>query len=217
MIKAVIFDLDGVLVTTDDCHYEAWKQMADEEGIVFNRQINERLRGVSRMDSLDIILENSKRIYSEEEKLALAKRKNDYYIEKISSLSEKDLLPGAYDTILALRNAGIPIAFGSSSKNTPTIIKRLKIDTLFDAVADGNDITHSKPHPEVFLLAAERLHVAPADCLVVEDADSGVEAGIRAGMQTLGMGAASKNPHASYRAESLADFDVLRLVQESMR
>ena len=185
MIKAVIFDLDGVIVSTDDCHYRAWKKMADEEGIYFDREINNRLRGVSRMTSLDIVLERADKEYSESEKLALAERKNNYYKELICELTPNDILPGAMETLEKLKENGIKIAIGSSSKNTPIILKQIGLDNFFDAVSDGNNVTHSKPDPEVFLKAAEMLKIAPEDCMIVEDADAGIEAGKRAGMKTL--------------------------------
>ena len=185
MIKAVIFDLDGVIVSTDDCHYEAWKKMADEEGIYFDKTINNRLRGVSRMESLEIVLERAEKEYSEEEKLQLAERKNGYYKEFITKLTPNDILPGAKENLEELRKNGIKIAIGSSSKNTPVILKQIGLDNYFDAVSDGNNITNSKPDPEVFLKAADMLGIPYAECMIVEDADAGIEAGKRAGMKTL--------------------------------
>lgn len=205
MIKGVIFDLDGVIVTTDNCHYLAWKRMADEEGIEFNRDINERLRGVSRMDSLQIILERAHQTYTEAEKQAMAERKNAVYVELIGKLTPADILPGALAVLDTLRKRGIKIAIGSSSRNTPLILKQIGLEQAFDAVADGNRIHHSKPDPEVFLLAASLLELAPSDCLVVEDADAGVEAALAGGMKVLGVGAAAHNPRATYRAASLED------------
>ena len=203
-IRGVIFDLDGVIVTTDDCHYRAWKRMADEEGIYFDRQINERLRGVSRMESLGIILERAQRAYSEEEKQSLATRKNAYYVDLIGSLTEADILPGALETLRYLKQRGIKVAIGSSSKNTPIILRQVGLTDAFDAVADGNGITHSKPDPEVFLLAARLLGLPPAKCLVVEDADAGVEAAVAGGMRALGVGSAAGNPAAAFHAPDLA-------------
>lgn len=208
MIQAVIFDLDGVLVTTDDCHYEAWLRMAREEGIYFDREINQRLRGVSRMESLEIILERANRAYTQEEKTALATRKNGYYVELIQHLDASSLLPGALETVKALRALGVKTAIGSSSKNAPAILKQVGLTTLFDAVADGNHIKHSKPAPDVFLLAAELLNMPPEACLVVEDADAGVEAAINAGMPVLAVGAAAGNEKAQLRAATLQDFDL---------
>nr|MCR4719517.1 beta-phosphoglucomutase [Bacillota bacterium] len=185
MIKAVIFDLDGVIISTDDCHYEAWKKLADEEGIYFDRKINDRLRGVSRMASLEIVLEKSEKVYTEKEKAELAERKNNYYKEFIKKLTPNDILPGVMDNLEELKQNGIKIAIGSSSKNTPIILKQIGLDRYFDAVSDGNNITKSKPDPEVFLKAAEMLKIPPENCLVVEDADAGIEAGKKGGMKTL--------------------------------
>jgi beta-phosphoglucomutase len=200
MIKAVIFDLDGVIVSTDDCHYEAWKKLADEEGIYFDRKINDRLRGVSRMASLDIVLEKSKKAYTVEEKAGLAERKNNYYKEFIKKLTPNDILAGVMDNFEELKRNGIKIAIGSSSKNTPIILKQIGLDRYFDAVSDGNNITKSKPDPEVFLKAAEMLKISPENCLIVEDADAGIEAGKRAGMKTLSVHGAKG---ADFEVESL--------------
>ena len=185
MIKAVIFDLDGVIVSTDDCHYEAWKKMADEESIYFDKTINNRLRGVSRMESLEIVLERATKEYSDEGKLQLAERKNGYYKEFITKLTPADILPGAMNTLVELKENGIKVAIGSSSKNTPVILKQIGLSDYFDAVSDGNNITNSKPDPEVFLKAADMLGIPYAECMIVEDADAGIEAGKRAGMKTM--------------------------------
>lgn len=213
MIRAVIFDLDGVLVTTDECHYQAWKKMADEQNIPFSREINEQLRGVSRMDCVDIILKSAARAYTDAEKLALATRKNDLYIALISQLNAGAILPGALDTVRALKNAGIKVAVGSASKNTPLILHQLQMDGLFDAVSDGNQLLHGKPDPEVFLRAAKMVSIPPADCLVVEDADAGLEAAKRGGMRSLGVGAAQNNDKATFNASSLADIDLAALIR----
>lgn len=206
MIKAVIFDLDGVIVSTDDCHYRAWKKMADEEGIYFDRKINNRLRGVSRTASLDIVLEMADREYSEDEKQALAEKKNNYYKKLICELTPNDILPGAMETLEELKKNGIKIAIGSSSKNTPIILKQIGLDTYFDAISDGNNITHSKPDPEVFLKAAEMLGVAPEHCMIVEDADAGIEAGKRAGMKTLSVHGAKG---ADFETEDLKKYNLI--------
>ena len=212
-MKAVIFDLDGVLVTTDEYHYRAWKKLADEENIYFDRAINSRLRGVSRMESLDIILEKSDKIYTQEQKQALAERKNNYYKHLINGLTEKDVLNGVEENLTELKRSGIKIAVGSSSKNTPMILEKTGLLKYFDAVADGNDIKKSKPDPEVFLNAAEKLGVKPCDCLVVEDADAGIEAGKRAGMKTLAVGAANGGDYKFHDLSSVSiEKDVLNLI-----
>jgi beta-phosphoglucomutase len=202
-IRAVIFDLDGVIVSTDECHYRAWQRMADEEGIYFDRAINQRLRGVSRMQSLAILLERSPRAYTDAEREKLAERKNGYYRELIRELKPGDLLPGAKAFCDDLKKRGIKIAIASSSKNSPEILNRISLSDYFDATADGNDIKHSKPDPEVFLLAAKRLGVAPADCLVVEDANAGIEAALAGHMKALGVGDAANNPKATKTAKDL--------------
>lgn len=206
-ILGVLFDLDGVIVSTDDCHYQAWKRMADEEGIPFDRQVNERLRGVSRMESLSIILERAEKAYTDVEKQELASRKNEYYVQLISQLTKRDILPGTMDTLQWLKRRGIKVAIGSSSRNTPIILRQIGLSEAFDAVADGNAIRHSKPDPEVFLLAAKLLGLKPQNCLVVEDADAGIEAALAGGMRALGVGSAAANARATFRAGSLAEVD----------
>ena len=209
MIKAVIFDLDGVIVSTDDCHYEAWKKMADEEGIYFDKTINNRLRGVSRMESLEIVLERAEKEYSEDEKLALAERKNGYYKEFITKLIPDDILPGAMNTLEELKANGIKVAIGSSSKNTPVILKQIGLSDYFDAVSDGNNITNSKPDPEVFLKAADMLGIPYGECMIVEDADAGIEAGKRAGMKTLSVHGAKD---ADVAMEDLSESSLLNFI-----
>lgn len=203
MIKAVLFDLDGVLVSTDEFHYLAWQKMANEEGIPFDRSINEGLRGVSRMESLEVILKAASKSYSGEEKEQLARTKNEYYCRMIAGLTEKDLLPGALKNVLELKDRKIRVAIGSSSKNTKDILRYTGLEGVFDAIADGNDISHSKPDPEVFLCAAKKLGIKPQKCLVVEDAVSGIEAATRANMKSVALGSAREHPAATYTAESL--------------
>ena len=201
--EAVIFDLDGVIVSTDECHYQAWKRLADEEGIYFDREINLRLRGVSRMDCLEIILERANRNYSVVEKKTMAERKNNYYRDLIRQLTPEHILPGVMRVLNGLKMNGIKIAIGSSSRNASLILEKIGLTGFFDAVIDGNDITESKPDPEVFLIAAERLGVPPEKCLVVEDADAGVEAALAGGMTVLGVGAAADNEKATLKAADL--------------
>ncbi len=213
MIRGVIFDLDGVLVSTDECHFQAWKELADSEGIPFDREINHRLRGVSRMQSLEILLERAARRYTDEEKQALAKRKNDRYLQSIEQLDGGDILPGAVRALKSLKERGLLTAVGSSSRNARRILQKLGLEHSFDAVADGNDITRSKPDPEVFLVAAGKLGLPPGRCLVVEDALTGVEAALRAGMPALAVGAAQEHPLATVKAESLDVIDLFSVVQ----
>ena len=212
-IQAVIFDLDGVIVSTDECHYLAWKRLADEQGIHFDRQINHRLRGVSRMQSLEIILERSRRQYTAQEKHEMAERKNQWYRQMLSSLTPRDILPGAMEVLRELKARGVKVAVGSSSRNSPLILQRIGLEGFFDATVDGNDITHSKPHPEVFQKAAQRLNVRPENCLVVEDAAAGVESAINAGMKCLALGAAQGHPQAHLSAADLTAITVDQMLR----
>lgn len=207
-IKGFIFDLDGVIVSTDEYHYLGWKRLAEEEHIPYSREVNKKQRGVSRMESLEAMLVHSDKSYSYEEKVEMANRKNGYYVELIQTIQPKDILPGVTDFIQQLKEKDIKCAIGSSSRNTMTILKGIGMDTVFDEIADGTQITHSKPDPEVFLLAAKKLHLDPADCVVIEDADSGIEAALAAGMRVIGVGAAKGNQKADLCAETLADISV---------
>ncbi|WP_150275841.1 beta-phosphoglucomutase [Paenibacillus tepidiphilus] len=213
MIKAVIFDLDGVIVSTDEYHYQAWKQISDAEGIPFDREANERLRGVSRMESLELILEQASTRYTAEQKQGLAERKNVIYRELLNRLSETDILPGVMNLITALQERHILTAIGSSSKNTPVILNKIGLDNVFDVVVDGNDIRNSKPDPEVFLQAAERLGISPEDCVVVEDAEAGIAAAHAAGMKTVGVGAAAGLSGLTVAAPSLEGVSVQKIIQ----
>ena len=203
--QGIIFDLDGVLCSTDEYHYQAWKALADRLNIPFDRERNNLLRGVSRMQSLDIILEKADRAYSEEEKAAFAEEKNALYRQLLGGMSPDDLTEDVRRTLRELRKTEVRLAIGSSSKNTPFILERLGLSGFFDAVADGNCITHSKPHPEVFLKAAELLGLSPRDCLVVEDAHAGVEAAAAGGFDCAAMGDAKDDPRAAYHLKRLSD------------
>ena len=202
-IRGIIFDLDGVLLFTDEYHYGAWKELADREGIYFDREINHRLRGVSRMASLEIILERAQKRYSDEERAEMADRKNRRYRESLHDLAPGATTPRVWALLKELRERGILLAIGSSSRNTPLILKRTGLDRVVDAVADGNDITRSKPDPEVFLIAAQRLDLSSGECLVVEDAAAGVEAGRRAGMRVFAVGEDVSHMDVPNRARSL--------------
>ena len=192
--QGIIFDLDGVICSTDEYHYRAWKALAERLGIPFDRERNNLLRGVSRMQSLEIILEKGDKTYTDEEKAAFAEEKNTLYRQLLGQMSAADLSDDVKTTLTALRGAGLRLAVGSSSKNTPFILERIGLGSFFDAVADGNCITHSKPHPEVFLKAAEMIELPPAACLVVEDAHAGVEAAVAGGFDCAAMGDAKGIP-----------------------
>lgn len=213
MIKAVIFDLDGVLVTTDELHYLAWKQLADEEGIKgFTKEDNIRQRGVSRIASLEVVLEKSGKKYSDEEKLALAERKNNIYVKSLANLDKSAVLDGVFEFIEYIKSKGIKTAVGSASKNTPMILEKTGLAELFDAVSCGLDTQKSKPDPEVFLIAADRVNIPYSECLVVEDSDAGIEAAKAGGMYALAVGTAKNNPNADFRAEGLADKDIKTII-----
>jgi beta-phosphoglucomutase len=189
--KAVIFDLDGVIVNTSGLHYLAWKRIADQENIEFNEVINERLKGVSRAESLDIILEKAVRVYSSSERQDLAHKKNCFYIELLNSLKSSDFINNVKNLIGCLKVAGIKTAIYSASKNAELVIEKLKAGEKFDVIVSGKDIKNSKPHPEGFLIAAERLHLLPQECLVIEDAAAGIQAAKRAEMKSIGIGSNS--------------------------
>ena len=204
-MKAFIFDLDGVIVSTDSLHYKAWKALADSEGIYFDEEINNRLRGVSRMESLEIILERATRSYTDEEKMAMAEKKNGIYRELLQVLTPADRLEGVTETLATLREKGYKLAIGSSSKNTPIILDKIGYGDYFDAISDGNNIKNSKPDPEVFLKAAEYLKFEPKDCYVVEDAEAGIQAAKSGGFTAIGVGEAAKDERADYALQSFAD------------
>lgn len=204
--RGVIFDLDGVLCSTDALHYRAWKRIADRIGAPFTEKDNDRLRGVSRMESLEILLERYEGApLTQADKQALAEEKNKYYRESLMSLTPRDLLPQALETLAALKEAGVKLAIGSSSRNTPLILERLELGEYFDAVADGNRITHSKPHPEVFLLAADMLGLSPSECVVVEDAAAGIAAAHAGGFKSAGLGEAANDSLCDYPLRALGE------------
>lgn len=202
--QGIIFDLDGVLCHTDHYHYLAWKKLADRLGIPFNEQDNNRLRGVSRMESLEIILEKSEKAYTQEEKLAFAEEKNEEYRKLLQQMKPEDISEEVRET-LALLKENFKLAVGSSSKNTQLILEKTNMKGYFDAIADGNDITKSKPDPEVFLIAAERIQLSPPECLVVEDAKAGVEAAVNGGFDCAGIGDASQDERAVQALKRFAD------------
>lgn len=203
--KGIIFDLDGVICSTDQYHYQAWKRMADDISIYFDASINHRLRGVSRMASLEIILEKSEKQYTQEEKEALARRKNEYYRELLLKMTPADLPDEVKRTLEELRMRGCRLAIGSSSRNAKTILRQIGLEGFFDAVSDGTNIRRSKPDPEVFLMAADMLGLAPADCLVVEDAAAGIEAALTGGFDSAGIGEASAHAGTTWPIRSIPE------------
>lgn len=211
--QAVIFDLDGVICSTDTYHYQAWKAIADELKIPFDETINHRLRGVSRMESFEIILEKYDKKMSQEEKVSWTEKKNEIYKELLKNMSPADLSEEVKSTLDALREKGLLLAIGSSSKNAGFILGQLGLGEYFDAVSDGNNITKSKPDPEVFVKAAQFIGKEPGVCLIVEDAKAGVEAAKAGGMDCAAIGDAVKCGMAEHNLSTFSD--LLQVVQES--
>lgn len=214
-IRAFILDLDGVLTDTAEYHFLAWKQLADEEGIPFTREDNERLRGVSRRKSLEFLLGEHIARYTEDELEGLMARKNATYQKLLEGISERDFLPGAQALLHALRARGLKVAIGSASKNTRLVLGRLGILDAFDAISDGHSVDRAKPAPDVFLYAAHQMGVPPEACVVVEDAQSGVEAALAAGMITVGVGPVERVGAAHFCYPSTAAIDLDEILGRS--
>ena len=209
---ACIFDLDGVIVDTARYHFLAWKKLTDRLGIHFTEDDNERLKGVSRMASLEIILEIGNIKTDDTTKLEYATLKNKWYTDFISKMTPDEILPGSLDFIKELREAKIKVAIGSASKNTPLILKRVGVIGLFDAVADGNLVSKAKPDPEVFLKAAEMVNVKPGKCVVFEDAVAGIRAAINAGMMCIGVGSPKILTEAHFVVSGLKEMNLAKLL-----
>lgn len=207
MIKACIFDLDGVLVDTAHYHFLAWKRLAKEFDYELTEEINEELKGVSRMKSLEIVLKHANVSLENQKKELLADRKNEWFTEFVHNMNPNELYPGVRELFSRLRRDNIKIALASSSKNAQTIIEILGIQNEFEAVVDGTMIVHSKPDPEIFLLAASKLNVSPADCVVFEDAEAGVEAALAAGMKCVGIGNPVKLKEANRVVNAIQNFN----------
>ena len=205
--KMAIFDLDGVIVDTAKYHYLAWKELADKLGFELTHEHNERLKGVSRDRSLEIILEVGGMAgkFTPGEKASMAAEKNKRYVEYISSLSKDEILPGSRELLIELRGRGIKTGLGSASKNAPRILNRLMITDLFDVIIDGNSTTKAKPDPEVFVLGAQAMGIAPENCVVFEDAQAGIEAAIAAGMTPIGVGSPDNLKGAALYVKDLSD------------
>jgi beta-phosphoglucomutase len=210
MIKACIFDLDGVIVDTAHYHFLAWRRLGLELGVDLTEADNEKLKGVSRMQSLQIILDMGKVNLSKDRKEALADRKNQWFVEYVESMKPDEIFPGVKQLISSIRKKGIKVALASSSKNAPRVIELLGIQNLFDVLVDGSMIIDTKPDPEIFLLTAQKLNVSPKDCVVFEDAEAGVEAAIRAGMKCVGIGSENLSK-ANKVVDRTADFKIEEL------
>lgn len=207
MVKACIFDLDGVLVDTAHYHFLAWKRLAKEFDYELTEEINEQLKGVSRMKSLEIVLKHANISLEEQKKTSLADRKNGWFTDYVHKMKPEELFPGVKELFAKLRKDQIKIALASSSKNAKTIIEILGIEHEFEAVVDGNMIVHSKPDPEIFLLAAEKLKLTPADCVVFEDAEAGVEAALAARMKCVGIGSPAQLGKANLVVNAIGQFN----------
>lgn len=212
MIKAVIFDLDGVITDTAEYHYLGWKKMSEEFGLEFNREINENLRGVSRMKSLEIILKNNNIDLSDEKKLELTNKKNNYYVESLNNITEKDFLPNAKEVVLELKEKNIKTAIGSASKNAEKVLRNLKALELFDFIADGYSVKKAKPEPDLFLYAAKNLEVAPEETVVIEDAKAGIEAALNANMFAVGIGPVDRVGKAHIVYENTSKMNVQEII-----
>jgi len=214
MTKGVIFDLDGVLVSTDEYHYRSWVRLCGEEGFTFfDREFNHQFRGVGRMQCVHILLTAAGEEYTPERQKEVAERKNRYFAESLETVTPECLLPGSLEMLGALRSRGVKIAVASNSRNAKPIIEKVLIGHLLDVIVDGYDITNSKPDPEVFLLAARRLGLPPAQCLVVEDAVAGIVAANRAGMRSLGVGTPDMLPNATTIVRDLSEITPERLLE----
>lgn len=203
--KGIIFDLDGVVCSTDKYHYQAWKKIADSKGIYFDEQINNRLRGVSRMESLEIILEKYNGALTEEEKVSFSEKKNKLYVEMLQDMSEKDLSDEVKNTLEELKKNGYLLAIGSSSKNAKFILERLGCKHYFNAISDGTNIVKSKPDAEVFIKAAKYLGLTPEECLVVEDAIAGIDAAVNGKFHSAGLGEAANYTKTTYLLNKFED------------
>lgn len=204
--KGIIFDLDGVICSTDEFHYQAWKWLAGEIGAAdFGRADNDLQRGVSRMESLEVVLKRCPKHFSSEEKLYLAEKKNEIYIHMLEAMTSEDLSDEVLSTLEILKAKGYLLAIGSSSKNARLILNKIGLGDFFHKISDGNKIQFSKPNPEVFLLAAGYLKLRPEECLVVEDARAGIDAGAAGGFDTAAIGDAVDYEKAVYRLERFSD------------
>nr|WP_233426224.1 beta-phosphoglucomutase [Paenibacillus massiliensis] len=215
-LKAVIFDLDGVITDTAEYHYLAWENLANELGLPFDRQFNEKLKGVSRMESLELILSLRDTVYTDEQKHRLAVKKNEVYKEMIKKITPADLLPGIENLLMELREAGIRTALASASKNAPFILDRLEAAHYLDHVVDVNMIASGKPDPEIFLTGAARLGVEPTQCIGIEDAEAGIQAILAAGMYAVGVGAPAQMQKADLIVSSTAELS-LSLLQSNFK
>jgi len=213
-MKAILFDLDGVVVFTDKYHYLAWKELCDEQGWFFSEEINQGCRGVPRMASLEVILQHNNVVLSTEEKEKLADKKNRRYVELLQNIDENDVYPGVVPFLKNLRAMGLKIGLCSSSKNARLVLNNLNLTSLFDAIVTGDEVTFAKPNPEIFLTGAKRLGVDPKECIVFEDAEAGIEAGLAAGMRCVGVGTPDLLPNAPITIKEYGEINLKTLIQD---
>lgn len=205
MIKGFIFDLDGVITDTAELHYDAWKKLADEMGWEFDREVNEKLRGISRMDSIKVIMDHNGVSLNEDTIVELATKKNDIYVNSLDGMTQEDYLPGARELLTHLRSEGFSVALGSASKNANKVLQQLKATHYFDVIGDGNSVSKSKPAPDIFLFASEKLGLRPENCIVFEDAEKGIDAAKAGNFHSVGIGPEERVGHADIRFDTMKE------------
>lgn len=205
MIKGFIFDLDGVITDTAELHYDAWKKLADEMGWEFDRELNEKLRGISRMDSIKVIMDHNGVSLDENKIVELATKKNDIYVNSLDGMTQEDYLPGARELLTHLRSEGFSVALGSASKNANKVLQQLKATHYFDVIGDGNSVSKSKPAPDIFLFASEKLGLRPENCIVFEDAEKGIDAAKAGNFHSVGIGPEERVGHADIRFNTMKE------------
>ena len=205
MIKGFIFDLDGVITDTAELHYDAWKKLADEMGWEFDRDVNEKLRGISRMDSIKVIMDHNGVSLDENKIVELATKKNDIYVNSLDGMTQEDYLPGARELLTHLRSEGFSVALGSASKNANKVLQQLKATHYFDVIGDGNSVSKSKPAPDIFLFASEKLGLRPENCIVFEDAEKGIDAAKAGNFLSVGIGPEERVGHADIRFDTMKE------------
>jgi beta-phosphoglucomutase len=213
-LKSALFDLDGVIVDTAIYHFQAWRRLANELGFDFTEHQNEQLKGISRMESLELILQWGNKELSETEKLGWASKKNEWYLELITHMTPKEILPGVKVFLDGLKEENIKIALGSASKNSKMILNKIDLFHYFDAIIDGNNITKGKPDPQVFLMGAEATGSLPSECVVFEDAQAGIEAAKAAGMYAVGIGDRNVLKKADLVVKSFEFLDAKKFIYE---
>ncbi|MCR9228064.1 MAG: beta-phosphoglucomutase [Flavobacteriaceae bacterium] len=205
MIKGFIFDLDGVITDTAELHFDAWKKLSDEMDWEFDRELNERLRGISRMDSIHVIMDHNGVSLDEPTVVELATKKNDIYVESLDKMTPDDYLPGARELLTHLRSEGFSVALGSASKNAHKVLKQLNAVHFFDVIGDGNSVSKSKPAPDIFLYASKKLGLRPENCIVFEDAEKGIDAAKAGKFHSVGIGPEQRVGHADIRFETMKE------------